>query len=70
MPPTTFAIMPGRDDVIIFGLATIKQIGIDLYPLALEKLRPHAVPVQPDVENSSYLAAWRVTISVNAFQTE
>ena len=41
-----------------------------MYPLALEKLRPHAVPVQPEVENSSYLAARRVTISVDAFQTE
>ena len=36
----------------------------------LEKLRPHAVPVQPEVENSSYLAARQVTISVDAFQTE
>ncbi|CAN0104385.1 unnamed protein product, partial [Sphacelaria rigidula] len=70
MPPITFAVMPGRDDVILFGMATIKQIGIDLYPLALEKLRPHAVPIQTDVENSSYLAARRVTISVDAFQTE
>ena len=38
--------MPESDDVVLFGMATMKALGLDLYPGALEKLRPSAVPVQ------------------------
>ena len=62
--------MPGKDDVVIFGMATIKSLGIDLYPLALEKLRPRAVPVKTGVETSSFLPARRVTVPPWSFQTE
>ena len=40
VPPITFAVMPGSDDVVLFGMATMKEVGLDLYPWALEKLRP------------------------------
>ncbi|CAN0490488.1 unnamed protein product, partial [Hapterophycus canaliculatus] len=40
LPPITFAVMPGSDNVVLFGMATMKELGIDLYPLALERLRP------------------------------
>ena len=70
MEPITFAVMPGNDNVVLFGMATMKAIGVDVYQIALEKLRPRAVPVSPPVETSSYLAARRVTVSVRAFQTE
>ena len=40
-----------------FGMATMKELGLDLYPWALEKLRPRAVPVQTGVESPSFLAA-------------
>ena len=46
VPPIAFAVMPGSDDVVLFGMATMKALGLDLYPWALEKLRPIAVPVQ------------------------
>ena len=71
LEPITFAVMPGNDNVVLFGMATMKAIGVDVYRLALEKLRPHAVqvPVSSDVETSSYLAARRVAVSVRAFQT-
>ena len=70
LPPISFAVMPGKDDVVIFGMATIKALGIDLYPLALEKLRPRAVPVKTGVETSSFLPARRVTVPPWSFQTE
>ena len=35
----------------------MKELGLDLYPWALEKLRPRAVPVQTGVESPSFLAA-------------
>ena len=56
--------MPGSDDVVLFGVATMKALGLDLYPWALEKLRPSAVPVQTGVESPSFLAERRVTLPV------
>ena len=62
--------MPESDDVVLFGMATMKALGLDLYPWALEKLRPRAVPVLTGVESPSFLAACRVTLSVQSFQSE
>ena len=59
MPPITFAVMPDNDDVVLFGMATMKELGVDIYQLALEKLRPRAVPVQIGMNNPSYLPAGR-----------
>ena len=59
--------MPGSDDVVLFGMATMKAFGLDLYPWALEKLRASAVLVQTGVESPSFLAARRVTLPVEAF---
>ena len=47
----------------------MKQLGIDLYPLALEKLRPLARPVPAGVESPSFLSARRVTVSIRSFQS-
>ena len=69
-PPNTFAVMHGSDDVVFFGVATMKALGLDLYPWVLEKLRPSAVPVQTGGESPSFLAARRVTLSVQSFQSE
>ena len=30
VPPITFAVMPGSDDVVLFGVATMKALGLDL----------------------------------------
>ena len=70
VPPITFAVMPGSDDVVLFVMATMKTSGNDLYPWALEKLRPTAVPLQTGVESPSFLAARRLTLPVESFQSE
>ena len=70
VPPITFAVMPGSDDVGLFGMATMKALGLDLYPWALEEPRPSAVPVQTGVESRSFFAARRVTLPVESFQSE
>ena len=70
VPPITFAVVTRSDDVVLFGVATMKALGLDLYPWALEKLRPSAVPVQTGVESPSFLAARRVTLPVESFQSE
>ena len=70
VPPITFAVMPGSDDVVLFGVATMKVLGLDLYPWTLEKLRPSAVSVQTGVESPDFLAARRVTLLAESFQSE
>ena len=35
MPPITFAVTPCNDDMVLFGMATMKELGVDVYPLAL-----------------------------------
>ena len=60
----TFAVMPGSDDVVLFGVATMKALGLDHFPWALEKLRPSALPVQTGVESPRFRAAHRVTLPV------
>lgn len=46
VPPITFAVTPRSDDVILFGMATMKALGLDPHgPCGLEKLRPSAVTV-------------------------
>ena len=62
--------MPGSDDVVLFDVATVKALGLDLYPWALDKLRPSAVPVQTGVESPNFLAARRVTLPVGSFRLE
>ena len=70
IPPITFAVMPGSDDVVLFGKGNDEGVRLDLYPGALEKLRSSAVPVQIGVESPSFVAACRVTLSVQSFQSE
>ena len=55
VPPITFAVVTRSDDVVLFGVATMKALGLDLYPWALEELRPSAVPVQTGVESPVFL---------------
>ena len=60
--------MPGSDYyVVLFGMATMKELGLDLYPWALEKQRPSALPVQTGVESPIFFAARRVTLPVESF---
>lgn len=50
LPPITFAIMSSRNNLVLLGMATIKELGIVLYFLALQQLRPRALPVKTGVE--------------------
>ena len=66
----TFAVMPGDDDVVLLGMAIKKELGVDIYPLALEKLRPRAVSVQIGMNKPSYLPARRIAVPAWSFQSE
>ena len=40
VPPITSAVMPGSDDVVLFGVATMKALGLDLLSVGLGKATP------------------------------
>lgn len=69
LPPITVAIMPGRDNVVLFVMAMMKELGIDSCLLASDKVRLRLVPVQTSVENSCYLALKPVIASVRSFRS-
>jgi len=71
MTPITFAVRPGNNNVVVFGRATMKELGIDLYPMAMEKLRPRAVPVQFVEPSPCYLPTRRIYfVPPDAFREE
>ncbi|CAN0058259.1 unnamed protein product [Sphacelaria rigidula] len=50
LQPITFTVIPDKGNVVIFGVATMKELGIDLHPLALETLPPQRlVDREPDM---------------------
>ena len=53
VPPITFAAMPGSDDVVLFGVATMKALGLDLYPWAWKSYARALCRCSP---------AWRVPV--------
>ena len=71
MPPITFAVRPGNNNVVVFGRTTVKELGIDLYPMAMGKLRPRAVPVQLVEPSLCYLPSRRINfVPPDAFREE
>ena len=60
VPPITFAVRPSNNNMVVFGRATMKELGIDLYPMAMEKFRPRAVPVHFVEPSPCYLPARRI----------
>ena len=48
LPPISYAIMPGTDGVVLLGLPTLRDLGLDPYtPVSYTHLRAH--------ETDSYL---------------
>ena len=70
MEPTSYAIMPGTDTVVILGLSTMNDLGVNPYTRLLDVMRPRMTPPSPNVETPAYLGSRRVSLSVNAFQEE
>ena len=68
MEPTSYAIMPGTDTVVILGLSTMNDLGVNPYTRLLDVMRPRMTPPSPNVETPAYLGSRRVSLSVNAFQ--
>ena len=67
MPPISFEIMPGSDDVFL-GLPTLKDLGVDPYERIWDSMRQRMSPPNQGVEIPAFLGCRRVSLSVAALQ--
>ena len=68
LPPISFAIMPGSDGVVLLGLPTLQDLGLDPYHRLWELIKARRIPPALGVENAAFLGSRRVSLSVEAFQ--
>ena len=68
MEPFSFAVMPGDDDVVIFGNPTLKLLGIDVYDSLGARARERAAVA--GVDTTAYRQCRRVFVSVDALQQQ
>ena len=57
LEPTSYAIMPGTDTVVILGLSTMNDLGVNPYTRLLDVMRPRMTPPSPNVETPAYLGS-------------
>ena len=65
LPPISFAIMPGSDGVLLLGLQTLTDLGVDPYERIWDSMQPR---VYQGVETSAFRGSRRVRLSVAALQ--
>ena len=68
LPPISFAIMPGSDGVVILGLPTLRDLGVDPYSKLWTVLRARRLALRQGVETPAFLGSRQVSLSVAAFQ--
>ena len=68
LPPISFAIMPGSDGVLLLGLSTLKDLGVDPYERIRDYMQQRVSPPNQGVETTAFLGSRRVSLSVAALQ--
>ena len=68
LPPISFAIMPGSDGVLLLGLPTLKDLGVDPHERIWESTQQRVSPPNQGVEKPAFLGSRRVSLSVAALQ--
>ena len=68
LPPISFAIMPGSDGVLLLGLPTLKDLGVDPYDRIRDSMQQRMSPPNQGVETPAFLGSRRVSLSVAALQ--
>ena len=68
LPPISFAIMPGSDGVLLLGLPTLKDLGVDPYERIWDSMQQRVSPPNQGVETPAFLGSHRVSLSVAALQ--
>ena len=68
LPPISFAIMPGSDGVLLLGLPTLKDLGVDPYERIRDSMQQRVSPPNQGVETPALSIGRRVSLSVAALQ--
>ena len=68
LPPISFAIMPGSDGVLLVGLPSLKDIGVDPYERIRDSMQQRVSPPNQGVETPALSIGRRVSLSVAALQ--
>ena len=68
LPPISFAIMPGSDGVLLLGLPTLKDLGVDPYERIRDSMQQRMSPPYQGVETPALSIGRRVSLSVAALQ--
>ena len=68
LPPISFAIMPGSDGVLILGLPTLKDLGVDPHERIWDSMQQWVSPPNQGVETPAFLGSRQVSLSVAALQ--
>ena len=62
LPAISFAIMPGSDVVLLLGLPTLKDLGVDPYERIWDSMRQWVSPPNQGVETLALLGSRRVSL--------
>ena len=68
LPPISFAVMPGSDGVLLLGLSTLNDLGVDPYERIWDSMQQRMSPPNQGVERPALLGSRRVSLSVAARQ--
>ena len=68
LPPISFAIMPGSGGVLLLGLPTLKNLGINPYERIWDSMQQRVSAPNQGVETPALLGSRRVSLSVAALQ--
>ena len=60
--------MPGSDGVLLLGLPTLKDLGVDPYERIWDSMQHRVSPPNQGVETPAFLGSRRVSLSVAALQ--
>ena len=66
LPPISFVIMPGSDGVLVLGLPTLKDLGVDPYDRIWDSMQQRVSPPDQGVEPIAVLGRRRVSLKVAA----
>ena len=66
LPPISFAIMPGSDGVLLLGLPTLKDLGVDPHERIWDSIQQRVSPPNQGVETPAFLGSHRASLSVAA----
>ena len=68
LPPISFAITPGSGGVLLLGLPTLKNLGINPYERIWDSMQQRVSAPNQGVETPALLGSRRVSLSVPALQ--